>query len=76
MDGFVSWHKHICSLFDPLSSTKCKMDINCNDPEEIRSMLLSDYKVSFGQNALFALLSNDSLDTKASLAKTMEGTGI
>lgn len=76
MDGFLSWHKHLCSLFDALSSTKCKMDINRNDPQEIRSMLLSDYKVFFGQNALFALLSKDSLDTKASLAKTMEGTGI
>lgn len=45
MDGFVSWHKRICSPFDPLSSTKSMMNVNPNDPQEISWMLLSDYKV-------------------------------
>lgn len=45
MDGFVSWHKGTCSAFDPLSSIMTVMDMNPNDPQEIRSVLLSDYKV-------------------------------
>lgn len=66
MDGFAFWQKCICSPFDPLSSTKSMMDMNPNDLHEIRSMLLSDYKgVFFGWNAMFAVLSNNSLDTKA-----------
>lgn len=45
MDVFVSWHKRLYSPFDPLSSTKSMMDMNPNNPQEIRSMLLSAYKV-------------------------------